>query len=815
MSKLFPQQCQVVVIGGGIIGCSTAYHLAKNGITDVVVIEKGKLTSGSTWHAAGLIGQLRSDANITQLLRYSVQLYDTLEQETGLATGWRGNGSLRLACNKDRRIEIQRQIATAKSFGLEINILTPSEVADLCPGIYVGDLDCGVFVPGDGTANPADLTQSLAKGARSQGARIFEDTAVTSFRIEDDRIAGVVTEQGAIACESAVICAGIWSREIGRMAGANIPVHPAHHHYVVTDRIEGLSQDMPSIRDPDRLTYFKEEVGGLVAGGYEFNPIAYQGIPSRQDPDFHLFPGEVDHLEPLFAGMMERFPGMESTGIKQWFNGLESFTEDTSFILGETPEVQGLFTGCGFNSMGIASGGGAGMALAYWVEHGEPPFDLFGVDIRRFSALHRSDRNVRTRALEGQAHHYAMHWPGFEFEANRPLRRSAIYDRLSAMGACFGGKSGWERPNWFAPEGVEAVDVGTFGRPNWFEHVGNEHRGCREKAALFDQSSFAKLLVTGPDAERALQRICAGNVGKPTGRLTYTQMLNSRGGVECDLTVTRLSENEFYIVTGTAMGIHDSSHIQRSLQSQEVVQIVDLTSAYGVLGLMGPKAREILQPLAEENLGNEHFSFAHARQVMIAGCPVLAMRLSFTGELGWELHVPTEYMLTVFDALQESGRPHGMVNAGYRAINSLRLEKGYLIWGADIGPDHTPLEAGVGFAVSFKKPFEFTGKRSLLEQKDSVLTKKLAAFTVKADNVTLIGRETIYRNGEVAGWLSSGGYGYTLECGVGMGYVRNPDGVTDDYLIQGEYELDVAGDLVPATIHLRGLYDPDNSKIRA
>jgi sarcosine dehydrogenase len=810
-----PSKANIVIIGGGIIGCSTAYHLAKRGVTDVIVLEKGKLTSGSTWHAAGMVGQLRSSANITQLLRNSVDVYARLEKETGQATGWRATGSLRLCCTEDRRIEYQRAITTAHSFNLEIDMLTPKEIENLCPGINVSEVLCGVYVPSDGMVNPSDVTMALAKGARSGGVKIFEGVAVTDLETRDGRIVGVKTEQGAIQCDAVVLCAGLWSRELARRIGVNIPILPSHHHYIVTEKIDGLSRDMPGLRDPDNLTYFKEEVGGLIAGGYETNPIPYPGRPGRDDPDFRLFPEEVEHFEQLMTGMVKRFPALERVGIKQWFNGLESFTEDTNFILGETPEVRKLFVGCGFNSMGIASGGGAGLALAHWVAEGEAPYDLWPVDIRRFSQFHRSDRAVLVRALEGQGHHYAMGWPSYEFKAGRPFRRSAIYDRLLQQGACFGAKSGWERPNWFAPEGVEAKDIYSFGRANWFPYVGEEHKACREHAALFDQSSFAKFLVTGCDAEKALQRICAANVGREPGRLAYTQMLNRHGGIECDLTVARLSEDSYYIVTGTAMAVHDGNHIRRNIDASENVSVVDVTSAYGVLGLMGPKARVILADICEDDISNEAFPFGTVREILIAGAPVRALRVTFVGELGWELHIPTEYMAAVFEALQKAGAHRGMRNAGYRAIDSLRFEKGYVIWGAEVGPDYTPLEAGLGFAVSFKKNTDFVGKDALLRQREQPLKKRLMTFTVPDRDTVLLGRETIYRDGKVVGWLTGGGYGFTIGKGVGLGYVRSKDGVTDDYLHSGSYELEVAGVRVPAALHFGALYDPQNVRSRS
>ena len=812
-STPLPAQAQVVVIGGGIAGCSTAYHLAKQGVSDVVLIEKDQLTAGSTWHAAGMVGQLRASASITRLLQYSVELYQSLEALTGLSTGWKSTGSIRLCCTKDRRIEIERQVATARSYGVDAEFLSPPQIAELCPTMSTAGIDSGVYIPSDGNVNPSDLTQALARGARQLGVEIIEHTAVRGITLNNHRVSGIETSSGLIECEQVAICAGLWSREIARLAGANIPLIPSFHQYMVTEPIEGIVPGMPGIRDPDRLTYFKEEVGGLAAGGYELNPVPYDGTPSADDPEFRLFPEMTDHFAQFMPGMVERFPQLETVGIKRWFRGLESFTEDTYFILGELPEVRGLFCACGFNAMGIAAGGGAGMALAQWMGDGESPFDLWPVDIRRFSAYHRSDRQLGPRVLEGQGHHYAMHWPHFEFQAGRPLRRSALYDRLQASGACFGSKTGWERANWFARDGKSAVDNYTFGQPDWHDAVGVEHRACRERVALFDQSSFVKLLVTGLDAESLLQRLCATDVAVPPGTVRYAPMLDRHGGVACDLTVARLSPTDYYLVSGTAMATHDLDHIARHIRPAERVSVVDITSGYGVLGLMGPQSRALLQHLAESDLGRDMFPFGTVQNVMIAGTPVRVLRISFVGELGYELHVPSEYLLTVFDALHDVGAEHGLVNAGYRAIDSLRLEKQFCAWGAEIGPDHSLLEAGLGFAVDQNKT-DFVGRDAVYAQRSVPLKKKLATFTIAGDQ-PLLGGETIYRDGEVAGWITSGGFAHSFVCPVGLGHVRREEGVDTDYLVSGRYELDVAGTRFPAEISLRALYDPPGARMRS
>ena len=811
----FPSAARAVIIGGGIIGCSTAYHLARLGWKEVVLVERHKLTSGSTWHAAGLVGQLRSSANITQLLKYSVELYDRLEAETGQATGWKRNGGLRLACNPERLIEIRRQATTAHSFGLEMHLLTPREAQALWPLMDIGDLVGAAFLPTDGQANPADIAQALAKGARAGGVTILEDCAVTAIDIRRGRAAGVATTLGAIESEIVVNCAGQWARELGALAGVSVPLQAVQHQYLVSEPIPGITRELPTLRDPDRRIYFKEEVGGLVMGGYEPNPIpwALDGIP--QGFHFALLDSNQDHFEPLMNEALARVPALETAGIKRFINGPESFTPDGNFILGEAPELRGFYVGAGFNAFGIASAGGAGRALAEWIADGEPPMDLWPVDIRRFASLHRDRRWVLARTLEAYGKHYAMAWPHEEPESGRPLRVSPLYDRLKAAGACFGSKLGWERPNWFAGPGAEARDVYGFGRQNWFEAVGREHRAVRERVGLFDQSSFAKFLLVGRDAEAALSWIAANDVAKPPGSLIYTQMLNRRGGIECDLTVSRLAEDSFYIVTGTGFATHDFAWIVSNIPAGLEARLIDVTSAYGVLSLMGPRAREVLKAVSESDLDNASFPFASWREVMIAGAPVRALRVTYVGELGWELHVPVEAAIAVHEALMAAGQAHGIANAGYRAIESLRLEKGYRAWASDIGPDHTPLEAGLGWAVKLKQNTPFLGREALAAQAGKPLPKRLVGFTVADPSIVLVGRETIHRDGRQVGWLTSAGWGYTLAKNIGFGYVRRAEGVTMEWLKSGRYELEVASERVPAELHLAPLYDPAMARIKA
>ena len=807
-----PTSAKVVIVGGGIVGCSVAYHLGKLAWSDVLLLEQGRLTSGSTWHAAGLVGQLRTSANITQLLGYSVELYGRLEAETGQATGWKRNGGLRLACNADRWTEVRRQATTAHSFGLEMHLLSAREAQDLWPPMVVGDVVGAAFLPTDGQANPADITQALAKGARMAGVTLREGVAVIGFELDLGRLRAVRTSAGRVACEKVVLCAGQWTRALGALAGVNVPLVSVQHQYLVTEPIAGVTPDLPTLRDPDRLTYYKEEVGGLVMGGYEPNPKpwAERGLPERFE--FQLLDEDWDHFEPIMELALGRVPALATAGVKQLINGPESFTPDGNWMIGEAPETRGVFVGAGFNAFGIASAGGAGMALAEWVAGGEPPFDVWPVDIRRFGRGHADRDWVRTRTLEAYGKHYAMAWPFEEYRSGRPLRRSPLYERLCQQGACFGEKLGWERPNWFAAAGEEPVDRYGYGRQNWFAAVGREHRACRERVALFDQTSFAKFLLVGKDAERALSWLCANDVAKPPGSLVYTQMLNAKGGIECDLTVARLAHDRFYLVTGTGFATHDFDWIGRNIPDGLDAHLVDGTSAHAVLSLFGPAAREVLGALTDDAIDNDAFPFATWRRLRVAGAPLLALRVTYVGELGWELHVPVEFAATVYDALMEAGRAHGIANAGYRAIESLRLEKGYRAWGADIGPDHSPPMAGLGWAVKLKREIPFLGREALLDQRSRPLPRLLAGFAADSD-VVLLGRETIYRDGRRVGWLASAGYGHTIGRSIGYGYVRNETGVDRAYVLGGSYELEVADERVPATVFLEPPYDPKAARV--
>nr|WP_299505478.1 FAD-dependent oxidoreductase [uncultured Rhizobium sp.] len=809
-----PSHAQIVVIGGGIIGCSTAYHLARDHKADVILLEQGTLTSGSTWHAAGLVGQLRSSASITRVLKYSVDLYKGLEAETGLATGWKMTGCLRLATNQDRWTEFRRLATTAGSFGMDMHLISPEEVKRMWPLMNVDDLVGASWLPTDGQASPSDITQSLARGARMHGAKIVENVRVTGFEMKDGRILKVKTTLGDIACEKVVNCAGQWARQVGAMAGINVPLQPVKHQYIITERLDGLSTDAPTIRDPDRLTYFKEEVGGLVMGGYEPNPQPWTTGDVPDEWAFRLFDDDFDHFEQHMVQAIERIPALEKAGVKQMINGPESFTPDGNFILGVAPECKNMFVGAGFNAFGIASGGGAGWVLAQWVVDGEAPLDLWVVDIRRFAGMHRDRQWVLDRTLEAYGKHYTIGFPHEEYQSGRPRLVSPLYDRLKGHGAVFGSKLGWERPNWFAPAGTEGRDVYSMGRQNWFDAVGQEHHHVREAVGIFDQSSFAKYEMSGPDAATVLDLICANDVTKPVGRLSYTQLLNTRGGIEADLTVARIAEDKFYIVTGTGFRTHDFGWIADHIPSDAKVSFTDVTEEWGTLSLMGPRARDVLSQVAKADVSNGVFPFAQVRDIEIAGTIVRALRITYVGELGWELHVPIAAIGEVFDVLMAAGAAHGIKPIGYRALESLRLEKGYRAWGSDITPNDTPLEAGLGFAVKMKSYADFIGRSALAAVAGQPLKKRLVGFSAGAD-VVLLGRETILRNGEPVGYLTSGGYGYTLGKAIGYGYVRHADGVSDYYLTEATYELVVAMDKVPAQVHLGPMFDPSMARIKA
>ena len=816
MAADFPTQARVVIIGGGIMGCSTAYHLAKLGWKDVVLLEQGRLSGGTTWHAAGLVGQLRSYQNLTRLIRYSTDLYARLEAETGLATGWKQCGSLSVARTEERMVLLRRSAAMANAQGVDCEPLSAKQAGDKYPIMRTDDLVGAVWLPGDGKANPADITQALARGARNGGVRIFEKTRVTAVDTKDGRVTGVQTTEGPITAEIVVNCGGQWARQVGRMVGVTVPLYSCEHMYIVTEKMEGVPRDLPVMRDPDGYIYFKEEVGGLLMGGFEPDAKPWNKDVIPDDFEFGMLPDDWDQFQILMDNALIRVPALEKTGIKTFMNGPESFTPDLNYILGEAPNLRGFFVGAGFNSMGITSSGGAGMALAEWIAAGEPTMDLWPVDIRRFAGFHGNDSWLRARVAETLGLHYKMPWPQREHESGRPFRRSPLYDRLKARGAWFGNKMGWERPNWFAGAGKTPDMQYGWGRGAWFDAVAAEHRATREAVSVVDETSFGKFMMQGPDAEKVLQQLCANDVAVPVGRTVYTALLNDRGTFESDVTIARLARDKFMIVTGSAQVTRDADWIGRHTSEDAHVTLTDVTAAWTVLSVMGPRSRALLQTVSRADFSNEAFPFASIREIGIGHATVLASRRTYMGELGWELYVPVEFAVTVFETLHRAGVEFGLRDAGYFAIDTLRLEKGYRAWGRELTPDDNPFQAGLGWAVKLDKPGGFIGHKALIEAKAKPQSRRLVSVVLADAEPLLWGGEALLRDGKPVGDLTSAGYGHTIGASVGMGYVKRDDGGTVDgaWLDAGHFEVDLAGTRLAAKVSLRVPYDPSGARIR-
>jgi len=814
MSKTLPKEARVVIVGGGIVGCSLAYHLTKLGCADVVLLERKKLTCGTTWHAAGLVGQLRATLNLTKLAQYTANLYDTLEVETGQATGYRRRGSIGVASNDARFEELKRGASMAKTFGLEVEVVGPGEIKELWPLINVDDIVGGVYLPGDGQTNPTDTTIALAKGARMGGAQVFEDTKVTGIVTQNGRAAGVRTERGEIAAEFVVNCAGMWGREVGRMAGVNVPLHACEHFYIVTENMEGLPSGLPVLRDPDSCAYFKEDAGKLLLGAFEPNakPWGMDGIP--EDFSFDQLPEDFDHFTPILEAAMNRVPALEKVGIRTFFNGPESFTPDVRYMLGEAPELKNFFVAAGFNSIGIQSAGGAGKVLAEWILDGHPPMDLWDVDIRRMQPFQGNARYLRERVSESLGLLYAMHWPYRQYETARGVRTSPLHERLAARGACFGEVAGWERANWFAPEGVEPRYEYSYKRQNWFPYAAAEHKAVRETVALFDMTSFAKYLVEGRDAEAVLQKICANDVAVAPGKVVYTQWLNERGGIEADLTVTRLTESSYLVVTAAASARRDLAWLQGHIPAGADVTVNDMTAGYAVLSVMGPNSRALLSRVTDADLSNEAFPFGTAQEIELGYARLRAVRVTYVGELGWELYVSSDFARSVFDTVVAEGDDLGLRLAGMHVLDSCRIEKAFRHYGHDITDEDTPIEAGLSFACRFDKNVEFLGREALLRQKEEGVRKRLVQFALEDPEPLLYHNEPIYRDGTIVGHVTSGNYGHHLGSAIGMGYVRNADGVTADFVKAGRYEIEVAGERFAAKASLRPMYDPKAERVR-
>ena len=810
----FPSSTRVVIVGGGIVGCSVAYHLTKLGWSDVVLLERKQFGCGTTWHAAGLVGQLRATQNLTRLAQCASELFKSLEAETGQATGYREHGSLAVARTEARHIELARGAVMAKRFGIEMERIELAEAAKLWPLLNTEVLDSAFWIPKDGRTDPTNTTLAMAKGARMGGATLLEGVKVTAIRRTDGRVSGVATDRGEIACEYVVNCAGMWGREIGKMAGVSVPLHAAEHFYIITEALDGVSREMPTLRDPDGFAYYREEVGGVMFGGFEpvAKPWGMDGIP--EDFEFSLLEDDWDHFAVFMEQGLSLVPALETAQIKSMTNGPESFTPDNRYFLGEAPELGNFYLACGFNSVGIASSAGAGKATAEWLVAGEPPMDLWDVDIRRMGAWESNPTYLRDRTVEAVGLLYAMHWPGRQPETARGVRTSPLHDRLAARRACFGVVAGWERPYWYAPEGVEPKYEYSYGRQDWFAYAAEEHRAVREAVGLFDQTSFAKFELAGRDAEAALQRLCANDVAVPEGKVVYTQMLNRHGGIEADLTVTRLAEDRYLIVTAAASARHDFDWIKRNIAAAAHAVLTDLGASQAMISVMGPNSRALLARLGDADLSNEAFPFATSQEIDLAYARVRATRLTYVGELGWELYVPVEMATGLFDALIEAGGDFGLRLAGYHALDSLRCEKSYRHWGHDISPEETPYQAGLGFAVKLGKNADFIGREAIAEQKGKILDRRVVSIALDDPEPLLLHDESVYRDGEIVGEITSGAYGHTLGRSVGLAMLGCEAGVNAAWLESGNFEIDLAGERFAATPSIAPFYDPKSERVR-
>ena len=824
MSNPVPARARIVIIGGGILGCSVAYWLTKMGESDVVLLEQHQLTDGATWHAAGLVGQLRSSRNTTRMLEQSVEMYRGLEAETGQAVDWHETGSLRLACSPERVMELKRLTTMAKSFGLPMEVISPQRAQELFPLMSTTDVLAAAFLPTDGYIDPSSVTHAIARGARMRGATICEQTKVVKIDVDGRRCTRVHTigtdgTESAIECEMVVNAAGMWGMEVGKLVGARVPAVAVEHQYLLSGPIEGYTPvelgKMPTMRDPDHLVYYKPDGPGLLIGGYEPDTVAFGtgsgndgGIPASFQRQ--LFEPNFDRFAQLAELGTKRTPCLETAGIRTLLNGPIPYSADADFVMGRVPELDNYYVATGF-LYGIAAGGGAGKMMAEWMLEGRPSLDLWPLDVRRFAFHHTTRHFMRDRMVEMYAHHYKLSAPGSEKVTARGIRRSPLHDTLAARNAVFGSRGGWERPNWFAPEGVEPVDRQSFGRPNWFEHVGAAHHAIRNGVGLIDQTSFAKFEITGPGALAAVQWLSVADMDKSVGTITYTQLCNERGGIECDLTMIRTAPDSWYVVTGAAFGAHDMGWIRANSPDDGSVVIRDLTSARAVINLCGPKSRDVLQSVCEDDVSNASFKYTRAREITIGSAPVLALRIGYTGELGWELHIPTEYAAHVYELLRAAGEPHGIVDAGYRTIDTMRMEKGYLYWSTDITPDTTPWEAGLGWRVNLDKG-DFCGRDALVAQQESGVTRKLCTFTLEQMAYPVSGEAIIAADGpekgQVVGFTTSANFGHTVGKPIAYGYL--PIELAD----RADFVIEVYGEPIPAIRHDRPLHDPDNARLR-
>jgi 4-methylaminobutanoate oxidase (formaldehyde-forming) len=807
-------------VGGGIAGCSIAYHLTKIGVSDVVLLERRQLTCGTTWHAAGLVGQLRATRNLTELAKYTAGLYRSLEAETGQATGFKQNGSISTAKTPARFEELKRGASMGKTFGLEVEVLTPGAIRERWPLLYVEDLVGGIFLPADGQTNPIDTTQALAKGAKSRGAKFFENTPVTGIRIEQGRATGVMTEQGDIRADTVVLCAGMWSHGLAASCGVTVPLHAAEHFYIVTEPIPMLPSGLPVLRVQDECAYYKEDAGKILLGCFEpvAKPWGMNGIP--ESFCFDTLPEDIGHFEPILNAAVRRVPVLAEVGIQLFFNGPESFTPDDRYYIGETPEVKDLFVATGFNSVGIAANGGVGKVVAQWILDRRPPMDLSDVDIRRALPFQANRRYLHDRTVETLGLLYAMHWPYYQYTTARGVRRTPLHDRLLAAGACMGETAGWERPNWYATPGSLPAYEYSYGRQNWFEACRAECLAVRDQVTLFDQTCFAKFLVQGPGACTVLNRLSTANVDVPVGKIVYTQWLNERGGIEADLTITRLTLDEYLVVTAAVCQTRDLAWLRKAIAASPGAPcyVTDVTSGIAMFGVMGPASRALLGAVSGAELSNAAHPFGISREIEIGYARVRASRITFVGELGWELYLPAESCLEVYERLMEVGAAHGLKLAGYHAMAACRVEKGYRSWSHDIGDEDTPLEAGLGFTLAWDKPGGFVGREALLKQRAAgVLPKRLVQVMLADDSATaplLYHEEPIVRDGAIVGSVKSGAWGFRLGKSIGMGYVEAPAGVSREWLESGRWEVEVACERHAARVQLQPWYDPKSERIK-
>ena len=824
MATKLPSHARAVIIGGGVVGCSVAYHLTKLGWTDVVLLERKQLTCGTTWHAAGLIAQLRATQNMTRLAKYSQELYFSLEEETGVATGIKRNGSITVALTDERMEELRRSAAMARAFDVEIDEISTDEISRLYPGLNVEDAVGGVWLAKDGQADPVNITQALAKGARMRGAEIIQGVKVTDIITENGTAVGVETDSGTIRADFVVNCGGMWAREIGEMAGVAVPLHACEHFYIVTEGIDGLQSNLPVLRVPDECAYYKEDAGKIMLGAFEpvSKPWGMDGIP--EDFEFDSLPEDFDHFEPILEKAVDRLPILGTAGIQTFFNGPESFTPDDRYILGEAPEVKNFFVAAGFNSVGIQSAGGAGMVLAEWMDKGNAPMDLWDVDIRRMQPFQTNRKYLKDRVTETLGLLYADHFPYRQFESSRNVRRSPIHQRLEENGACFGEVNGWERPNWFLPEaarkaGAVAQYEYSWKRQNWFDYNAAEHKAVREKVGFFDLSSFGKIMVMGRDAEAVLQRIACNDVAVEPGRIVYTQFLNETGGIEADVTITRLSSDRFIVVTPAATVRRDLNWITRHTPEDAHCMAIDTTVMESVLVVMGPEARDFLQPIIPQSLANEDFPFGTMQEIEIGYARGRAHRVSYVGELGWEIYVSADMAVHVFDTLMQRGQDHAIMPCGLHTLDSCRIEKAFRHFGHDMSSEDHILEAGLGFAARIGKQSgrfgDFIGRDSVMKKKDEGLNSRMMQFRLKEPLPLLYHNEAVLRDGEIVSYLTSGNYGHHLGGAIGMGYVPCHDGEDAASQLASSYEIDVAGHRVSAEVSLKPMYDPAATRMKA